>query len=157
MQKWKPNRAINIRWHTFLLSSNILGRIYDKTIEWSLWSRDPARPYDNIKRPLMILSLFLWTDFSTDAFETFLDIATSHADAAALSIRLLHWTQPRGKPQLRFSEAHRQEIVTCTLFPGTIVSWCLIRYSQRWGDVHFLSSKVSIVVRPQKTGGIHFK
>jgi hypothetical protein len=25
----------------------------------------------------------------------FLDIATSHADAAAFSIRLLHWTQPR--------------------------------------------------------------
>jgi hypothetical protein len=50
----------------------------------------------------MIIAFFRWTDFSTDAFETLLDIATSYADAAAFSIRLLLWTQPRGRRRLRF-------------------------------------------------------
>jgi hypothetical protein len=52
--------------------------------------------------PHMILSLFRWTAFSTDAFDRFLDIATSHVDAATVSIRLLHWTQPTVRRPLLF-------------------------------------------------------
>jgi hypothetical protein len=50
----------------------------------------------------MILSFFRWTAFSADAFEMFLHITTSYVDAAALSIRLLHWTQPKVRRPLRF-------------------------------------------------------
>jgi hypothetical protein len=50
----------------------------------------------------MILSFFRCTAFSTDAFDRFLDIATSHVDAAAVSIRLLYWTQPTLRRPLLF-------------------------------------------------------
>jgi hypothetical protein len=51
---------------------------------------------------IMILVFFRWTVFSTDAFETFLNIVTSSADTAAFSIRVLLWTQPTVRRPLRF-------------------------------------------------------
>jgi hypothetical protein len=49
----------------------------------------------------MILSFFRLSAFSPDAFETFLDITTSFANAAILSAGLLHLTQPRVRRPLR--------------------------------------------------------
>jgi hypothetical protein len=64
--------------------------------------------------PDMILIFLPWTDFSTDAFQTFLDVATSHADAAALSMRLIHRTPPTSRRPLRSA------LIDCTLGQLTI-------------------------------------